>query len=129
MVRSYLTPKLREGESVDLSLYEPRQRTNIRLYGLSFKDYHPQMIRDYRMEWMESDTAAIVRIDTAKKHEAIKWCRTNLYHQDFARSIEEEQGPGSPTVTGEQSDNVTQHYSIAFKNPRDAMIFKLAFSG
>jgi hypothetical protein len=74
---------------------------------------------------MELDTTEIVRIDAAKKHEAIKWCRTNLYHQDFARSIEDE----LDLYHDVQSDKVTQHYAIAFKNPRNAMIFKLAFSG
>ena len=51
MVSSYLTPKLLEGESVDLSLYSPRERTNIRLYGLACKDWTPADVADYKRKW------------------------------------------------------------------------------
>ena len=55
MVDSYLTPKLKEGETVDLSQFTPRQRTNIRLYGLDFKDYTAKEINEYKLNWIENN--------------------------------------------------------------------------
>jgi|TARA_B100001094_G_C17680869_1_gene553322 hypothetical protein len=107
-----LTPKLKDGESVDdLSLYSPRERTNIRLYGLAYKDYTPQMISEYRKKWAKNCETVTIR---SKLDEATRWCKTNLYHHDF-------------TVL--RFANPDDSHSIHFKNPEDAMIFKLSFSG
>ena len=109
MVDSYLTPKLKEGESVDLSLYSPRERTNIRLYGLACKDWDMHDAVNYRRSWAKKATVVRIRgqLDTAKK-----WCRTNCFHQDF--EIHKHPG-GDPTCN-----------MIAFKNPQEAMLFKLS---
>ena len=56
MVSSYLTTKLREGESVDLSLYSPRERTNIRFYGLDCKDWTPADVADFKRSWAQNPT-------------------------------------------------------------------------
>ena len=54
MVDSYLTPNPKEGETIDLSQFTPRQRTNIRLYGLDFKDFTAIDIANYKSEWMKN---------------------------------------------------------------------------
>ena len=109
MVDSYLTPKLKEGETVDLSQFTPRQRTNIRLYGLEFKDYTVNEISDYKVNWMKN----CEKIQLTNKGNRVwitKFCRTHFYHQDFHI---------------EPLDRDT----IFFKNPQDAMVFKLAYKG
>lgn len=110
MVDSYLTPKLKDGESVDLSLYSPRERTNIRLYGLAFKDYTPQMIFEYRKKWADNCETVNIR---SGLDEATRWCKTNLYHHDF---------------TVFRFANPDDSHSIHFKNPEDAMLFRLSFN-
>ena len=80
MVDSYLTPKLKEGESVDLSLYNPHQRTNIRLYGLECKDWTPAMISEYKRSWATTSTPVVIR---SKYTEALQWCRVHLFNQTF----------------------------------------------
>lgn len=110
MVDSYLTPKLKEGEKVDLSLYSPRERTNIRLYGLAFKDFTPQMIYEYKKQW--APTCETVNIKGGLE-QAKKWCRTYLYHQDF-------------TII--KFANPDDSHSIHFKNAEDAMLFRLSFN-
>jgi len=111
MVDSYLTPKLKEGESVDLSLYSPRERTNIRLYGLAFKDYTPQMLWEYKRSWAPNCETVVIRsgLDRAKK-----WCRTHCFHQDFEI---------------QKYANPDDSHSVHFKNAEEAMLFRLSFNG
>ena len=80
MVDSYLTPNLKEGETIDLSQFTPRQRTNIRLYGLEFKDYTAIDIANYKSEWMKN----CEKVDLPKGNRvwARKFCRTN-FNQDY----------------------------------------------
>lgn len=111
MVDSFLTPKLKEGETVDLSLYNARQRTNIRLYGLACKDWTPQDVFEYRRKWMETATVVYLRGNLDK---ATKWCKQYLYHQDF--QVKKYATP---------SDD----HAIYFAKAEDAMIFKLAIYG
>ncbi len=111
MVDSYLTPKLKEGETVDLSQFTPRQRTNIRLYGLQFKDYTAREITDYKLNWIENNKDCVnIAIAKGKRSWVWKFCRKHFYHQDFHI---------------EPQDRDT----IFFKNPQDAMVFKLAYKG
>lgn len=106
---TYLTPKLKEGETVNLEDYNPRQRTNIRLYGLSCKDWTPQDVFDYKRSWISKGYEEIkVRNIRAAKD----WCSKNLFLQDW--------------------DLKMWHYPddshvIRFKNAEEAMLFKLAF--
>ncbi len=113
MVSSFLTPKLREGESIDLSLYSPRERTNIRFYGLDCKDWTPADVADFKRKWAPNGTPVVFkgRIEDAKK-----WCRTNLYHQDFH-------------IEKVLLQDDTRIVKVHFRRPEDAMIFKIAFSG
>jgi len=111
MVDSYLTPKLREGESVDLSLYSPRERTNIRLYGLDFKDYTPQMLFEYKRKWAPSCETVTIR---GKYTEAQKWCRKHCFHQDFEI---------------QKYANPDDSHSVHFKNAEEAMLFRLSITG
>ena len=108
MVDSYLTPKLEEGERLDLSLYPPRERTNIRLYGVAFKDYTPQMIFEYKTKWASNCETVTIRgrLDTATK-----WCRKNCFHQDF---------------TIQKYANPDDSHSIHFKNAEEALLFRLS---
>ena len=108
MVDSYLTPRLEEGETVDLSLYPPRQRTNIRLYGLKCKDWTPLMIADYKRKWAPHCETVSVR---GRLDKATKWCKTNCFHQDF---------------TIEKFANPDDTHAIHFKNQEEAMLFRLA---
>ena len=108
MVDSYLTPRLEEGETIDLSLYPPRQRTNIRLYGLAFKDHTPLMISDYKRKWKSKRETVRIK---AKLDVATKWCRTNCFHQDFI--IEKFAYPDDT-------------HAIHFKNKEEAMLFRLS---
>ena len=36
-----LTPKLVDEDTIDISEFDPRQRTNTRVYGLEWKDWTP----------------------------------------------------------------------------------------
>jgi hypothetical protein len=108
MRSTYITPKLREGETVDLSLYSPRERTNIRLYGLDFKDAIPADISEYKIKWRKNATEITIRGQLDK---ATRWCRTNCYHQDFI--IKKYANPDDSHV-------------VYFKNPEEAMLFRLS---
>ena len=109
MVSSYLTPKLREGESVDLSLYSPRERTNIRLYGLDCKDWTPADVADFKRKWAPESTPVQFRGQLDKVN---RWCRTHLYQQDYY--VDKFARPDDSHV-------------VHFRNPEDAMLFKLSF--
>lgn len=108
---TYLTPKLKEGETVDLSLYLPRERTNIRLYGLNCKDWTPQDVFEYKRKWAASSEPVVIRGGLDR---ATRWCRTHLYQQDFY--IEKFARPDDSHI-------------VHFKSAEDAMIFKLSFNG
>lgn len=108
MSSKYLTPKLKEGETVDLSLYSPRERTNIRLYGVACKDWTPRDVAEYKQRWAATSEPVVLRGNLDK---ATRWCRENLFHQDF--QIEKFARPDDSHV-------------IHFKNASDAMLFKLA---
>ena len=111
MVDSYLTPKLKEGESVELSLYPPRIRTNIRLYGLDCKEWTPQDVFEYKRKWKPN--AEVVNIkggyDKAKA-----WCKTHCYMQDWE------------IIKHAMPDD---SHNVLFKNPKEAMLFRLSFGG
>ena len=109
MVDSYLTPNLKEGETIDLSQFTPRQRTNIRLYGLEFKDFTAIDISKYKEQWM-MDCEKVDLTNKGNRVRARKFCRTNFNHQDFH-------------IQFQKTD------TIFFKNPEDAMVFKLAYKG
>lgn len=108
---TFLTPKLAEGESVDLSLYSPRERTNIRLYGLKCKDWTPVEVAEYKRAWRANGTVVNIRGGYEK---ANRWLKEHLYMQDFH------------IVKFAQPDD---SHDVLFKNPEEAMIFKLAFYG
>jgi len=59
---TYITPKLQEGESVDLSLYSPRERTNIRLYGLACKDWTVNDVSEYKRIWAKKATVVKIKV-------------------------------------------------------------------
>ena len=108
-----LTPKLQEEEKVDFSLYNPSQRTNIRLYGLKCKDWTPLMVMEYKKKWAPTGTPVIVKFN--KNYEgALKWCRKHLYHHTF-----------NAVKWANSDDSHTFH----FENPEDAMIFRLSYKG
>lgn len=108
MLSTYITPKLREGETIDLSLYSPRERTNIRLYGLACKDWTPRDVFEYKNKWMGSSPESIktFTLDAAKA-----WCKNNLYMQDW--HVEKHGSPDDKHV-------------FYFKNPNEAFLFKLS---
>lgn len=108
MRSTYITPKLREGETVDLSLYSPRERTNIRLYGLDFKDALPVDIFEYKTKWKSTATKVDIR---GKLDKATRWCRTHCFQQDFEI---------------QKYANPDDSHAIYFKNPEEAMLFKLS---
>lgn len=103
-----LTPKIKEEEKVDLSKYNPRQRTNIRLYGVKCKDWTPLMIVEYKRKWAQKSTAIVVW-DYDK---ALTWCRKHLWHHQFNCM---------------KWSNPDDSHTIHFENPEDAMIFRLSF--
>ena len=107
-MKEYLTPKLKENESVDLSQYSPRQRTNISLYGLDFKDATPQDIFEYKNTWKWKATKIDIR---GRLSFAQRWCKTNCFHQDFEI---------------QKYANPDDSHAIYFKNPEEAMLFKLS---
>jgi|15BtaG_2_1085339.scaffolds.fasta_scaffold00177_23 hypothetical protein len=110
MKATYLTPKLLEHEKkVDLANFSPRERTNIRLYGLACKDWTPIMLHEYKRKWKAN--AVSVKVRPGQLIEATAWCRFNLFHQDFV-----------VTKYAFPDDS----HAIYFKNPDDAMIFKLS---
>ena len=105
-----LTPKLVEEADIDISEFSPRQRTNIRLYGLECKDWTPLMITEYKRKWAPTGTPVVV----FDYDGALKWCRQHLYHHTF-----------NATKWANPDDSHTIH----FEKEEDAMLFKLAFSG
>jgi hypothetical protein len=109
MSATFLTPKLAEGESVDLSLYLPRERTNIRLYGLKNKDWIPADVADYKQTWRADATVVNIR---GKYEQANRWLKEHLYMQDFC------------IIKFAQPDD---SHDVLFKTPEEAMIFKLSF--
>lgn len=111
MSASYITPKLKEGETVDLSLYNPRERTNIRLYGLECKDWVPRDVYESKKSWAESCETITVRGNLDK---AIKWCKQNLFMQDWDYR---------------KFAHPDDSHLFYFKNPEDALIFKLSIYG
>jgi hypothetical protein len=108
MRSTYITPKLSEGETVDLSLYSPRERTNSRLYGLNFKDATPADIFEYKNRWKAQSTKITIR---GKLSLAQKWCRTHCFHQDFEI---------------QKYANNDDSHAVYFKNQEEAMLFKLS---
>lgn len=111
MVETYLTPKLKEGETVDLSQFHPRQRTNIRFYGLENKDWTPLDVAEYKQAWMSQDPTGI-NIRTIDQE--IAWCKKHLYMQDW--QLKKHALPDDS-------------HMIYFKYPEEAMLFKMAFYG
>ena len=110
MSQSYLTPKLKEGQEVDLSKYNPRQRTNIRLYGLDNINWNSTNVYEYKMNWLPY--GEIVKVSNWR--EATRWCKENLFMQDWHL-----------VKYAEQDD--THH--MLFKNAPDALLFKLSSVG
>ena len=113
MVDSYLTPKLKEGETIDLSLYTPSQRTNIRLYGLDCKDWTPLDVFDYRLKWHNAEPET-VKVQPKNLKKATRWCKMNLYHQDFNIN---------------KWANAEDSHNFVFKDKENAFLYKLGFSG
>ena len=111
MAASYLTPKLKEGETVDLSRYNPRERTNIRVYGFECKDWLPRDVAEYKQRWAANSEPVIIR---GKLDSAQRWLREHLYQQDY---------------TIQRFANPDDSHTIHFKNAEEAMLFKLSFSG
>lgn len=105
-----ITPKLEEGESVNLSLYDPRQRTNIRLYGLACKDWTPLMVTEYKKKWEPNG----IEVRVWNWRDSVDWCRLHLFHHQFYVV---------------KHANPDDSHNIYFENPGDAMLFKLANSG
>ena len=108
MVDSYLTPKLKEGETVDLSLFQPRERTNIRLYGLVNKDWTPQDVFEYKTKWKSKAEVVNIRGSLDK---AQAWCKTHLYQQDWE------------IIRHAMPDD---SHNVLFKNGPEAMLFRLS---
>jgi len=104
----YLTPKLKEGESVDLSLYSPRERTSIRLYGLACKDWGTTDVYNYRQSWQDAGQVVVVR---GKLDKSKHWCKEHLYMQDWSYDAFASQDNG---------------HNFYFKDPKDAMMFKMS---
>lgn len=108
MVDSYLTPKLKEGETVDLSLYSPRERTNIRLYGLECKDWTAEDVFKYKQSWKPNAEVVNIR---GNHYKATTWCKTNLYMQDWE------------IIKHAMPDD---SHNVLFKHAEQAMLFKLS---
>lgn len=107
MKQTYLTPKLREGETVDLSQYHPRQRTNIRLYGLDNIDWTPQDVFTYKTSWIPNGE----RVTTFKFDEGVHWCKANLFmHQWHVNKYA----------------NPDDSHEFLFEKSEEAMLFKLS---
>ncbi len=110
MANSFLSPKLKEGESVDLSLFSPRERTNIRLYGLDCKHWTPTDVYKFKRDWMVKSTE--VKLKT-KLDVATRWCRHHLFQQDY------------DIKKNYYSDGT---HAVFFKNAEDAFFFRLSFT-
>lgn len=99
-------PKDANGEIIDLSMYNPRQRTNIRMYGIEHADWIPQDVADYRRNWMSKSPA---KVNVKEFHKSRKWLNENLYRHQWDISYT---GPYQTTVF--------------FEREEDAFLFKLA---
>lgn len=108
MSAAYISPKLLEGETVDLSQYAPRERTNIRLYGLACKHWTPLDVSDYKRSW--ANDATVVNIH-GRLDRASDWLKTHLFQQDY--------------VIQKYAEPDDSH-NVLFRNPTDAMMFKLS---
>lgn len=108
MVDSYLTPKLKEGETIDLSLFQPRERVSIRLYGLVNKDWTPQDVFEYKTKWKPEAEVVNIRGNLDK---AQAWCKTHLYMQDW------------DIIRHAMPDD---SHNVLFKNAKEAMLFRLS---
>jgi len=107
MKDTYLTPKLKEGQEVDLSKYNPRQRTNIRLYGLDNINWTPANVYEYKMRWLPDGE----RVRVSDWRSATKWCKENLFMQDWH-------------INKYAEPDDTHH--LFFKKAEEAMLFKLS---
>jgi len=109
---TYLTPKLREGETIDLSQYSPRERVNIRLYGVQCLNWTPTDVTEYKRKWKLNDTAEMVTIDNRDSvYDKTTWCKRNLFQQDW------------DLQKVARRDGLSAFW---FKNSEDAMLFRLS---
>lgn len=108
-MKEYLTPKLREGETIELSEYNPRQRTNIRLYGLAAMDWTPRDVFEYKTKWIPRAQV----INTFELDNGTAWCKQHLFMQDWHV---------------EKHAKFDDSHNFLFKNPEDAMLFRLAIA-
>lgn len=108
-MKEYLTPKLREGQTVDLDLYNPRERTNIRLYGLDCKDWTPRDVFEYKTKWIPQAEV----INTFDYNNGASWCKQHLFMQDW--HVDKYAKPDDS-------------HNFLFKNPEDALLFRLSMS-
>lgn len=106
-MNNYLTPKLKEGQEVDLSKYNPRQRANIRLYGLEQMNWTPLNVYEFKCRWLPN--AEVVKVSDHRT--AQQWCKTNLFMQDWH-------------INKYAEPDDTHH--VLFKNAEEAMLFKLS---
>ena len=111
MRKNYLTPKLKEQQTVDLAQFGPRERVNIRMYGLKCKNWTPLDVTDYKRKWLSAAEEVIVNRDMLGLDQCVVWCKNNLFHQDF--QVKKYANPDDSHV-------------IKFKRPEDAMMFKLS---
>ena len=105
-----LTPKLGDEDTIDISELDPRQRTNIRLYGPNCKDWTPLMISDYKRKWAPTGTPIVI----FNYDSALKWCKKHLYHHTFNAT---------------KYANPDDSHSVHFKNAEEAMLFRLSITG
>ena len=105
-----LTPKLVDEDTIDISELDPRQRTNIRLYGPDCKDWTPLMISDYKRKWAPTGTPIVI----FNYDSALKWCKKHLYHHTFNAT---------------KYANPDDSHSVHFKNAEEAMLFRLSITG
>jgi hypothetical protein len=108
MTVSYITPKMKEGETIDLSLYSPRERTNIRLYGIECKNWLPRDVAEYRQRWAANCEVVTVR---GQLEQGKRWCREHLFMQDWDYR---------------KYANPDDSHLFYFKNPEEAFLFKLS---
>lgn len=102
-----MTPKDLEGQEIDLSKYHPRQRTNIRLYGLTNLNWTPQNVYEFKMRWLPDGT----RIKIYDFRQAQKWCKEHIWLQDWHIN---------------KYVDLDDSHEILFRRPEDAMLFKLS---
>lgn len=108
MSAAYIAPKLLEGETVDLSQFPPRERTNIRLYGLACRDWTPTDVWEYKRSWLDSATAVTLH---GRLVSASDWLKTHLFQQDYVIK---------------KHANPDDSHLVLFRRPEDALMFKLS---